>query len=129
MHAKALAELRASGTAAPDQPPAPLSPMTLEVLDTIRVIGWIQRRFGVAACRRYIISFTTSADDVAAVYQLAEYAFPDGDGPVLDVVPLFETGEDLARAPSALTGMLKLPAVAARLAANGRPPRAASASR
>ena len=94
--------------------------MTLEVLDTIRVIGWIQRRFGVAACRRYIISFTTSADDVAAVYELAGYAFPDGDGPVLDVVPLFESGGDLARAPSVLTAMLALPAVAARLAANGR---------
>ena len=120
VHAKALAELRASSATSPDQPPVPLSPMTLEVLDTIRVIGWIQRRFGVAACRRYIISFTTSADDVAAVYELAGYAFPDGDGPVLDVVPLFESGDDLARAPSVLTAMLALPAVAARLAANGR---------
>ena len=120
VHAKALAELRASTVVSPDQPPAQLSPMTLEVLDTIRVIGWIQRRFGVAACRRYIISFTTSADDVAAVYELAGYAFPEGDGPVLDVVPLFESGDDLARAPSVLTAMLALPAVAARLAANGR---------
>jgi phosphoenolpyruvate carboxylase len=94
--------------------------MTVEVLDTIRVMAWIQRRFGVAACRRYIVSFTTSADDVAAVYELAGLAFPDGDGPVLDVVPLFESGDDLARAPSVLTDMVKLPAVAARLAANGR---------
>jgi phosphoenolpyruvate carboxylase len=131
VHARALAELAPGGTtppsvpgqtsvASPDQPAGPLSPMTLEVLDTIRVIAWIQRRYGVAACRRYVVSFTTSADDIAAVYELAGHAFPDGDGPVLDVVPLFESGDDLARAPSVLSSMLSIPAVAARLAANGR---------
>jgi len=111
VHAQAIAELRAG-----DQPSA----MTREVLETIRVMAWIQRRYGVDACRRYIISFTTSAQDVAAVYELAGYAFPDGDGPVLDVVPLFETGEDLANATSVLTGMLSLPVVTERLAATGR---------
>jgi phosphoenolpyruvate carboxylase len=119
VHARALAELRATAKS-PDQPPAPLSPMTEEIMDTIRVIAWIQRRFGVAACRRYIVSFTTSADDVAAVYELAGYAFPDGGGPVLDVVPLFESGQDLANAPAVLTAMLSLPWVAARLKENGR---------
>ncbi len=83
-------------------------------------MAWIQRRYGVDACRRYVISFTTSAQDIAAVYELAGYAFPDGDGPVLDVVPLFETGEDLANATSVLTGMLSLPVVTERLAATGR---------
>jgi phosphoenolpyruvate carboxylase len=39
---------------------------------------------------------------------------------VLDVVPLFETGEDLANAASVLSGMLSVPAVAARLAETGR---------
>jgi phosphoenolpyruvate carboxylase len=111
VHARALAELRSGGE---------LSPMTAEVLDTIRVIGWIQGRFGVDACHRYVISFTTSAADVAAVYELASFAFPDGDGPVLDVVPLFESGDDLAAAPSVLTGMLDLPAVAERFKSNGR---------
>ncbi len=111
VHAQALAELRAGD---------PQSAMTQEVLETIRVMAWIQRRYGVDACRRYVISFTTSAQDIAAVYELAGYAFPDGDGPVLDVVPLFETGEDLANATSVLTGMLSLPAVTARLAATGR---------
>ncbi|TVZ07519.1 phosphoenolpyruvate carboxylase [Trebonia kvetii] len=111
VHARALAELRAGD---------PPSAMTEEVLETIRVMGWIQRRYGVDACRRYIISFTTSAEDVAAVYELAGYAFPQGDGPVLDVVPLFETGEDLANAPGVLTGMLAVPGVAARLEQTGR---------
>jgi phosphoenolpyruvate carboxylase len=111
VHARALAELRDG---------AALSPMTEEVLETIRVIGWIQRRYGTDACRRYVISFTTAAADIAAVYELAGYAFPDGDGPVLDVVPLFESGEDLANAPAVLTGMLSIPAVTQRLAATGR---------
>jgi phosphoenolpyruvate carboxylase len=111
VHAQALAELRAGD---------PPSSMTEEVLETIRVMGWIQRRYGVDACRRYVISFTTSAEDIAAVYELAGYAFPDGDGPVLDVVPLFESGEDLANAPAVLTGMLAIPAVTARLAETGR---------
>jgi phosphoenolpyruvate carboxylase len=111
VHATALAELRAGD---------PPSAMTQEVLETIRVMAWIQRRYGVDACRRYIISFTTAAEDIAAVYELAGYAFPDGDGPVLDVVPLFESGEDLANAPSVLTGMLAIPAVTTRLAETSR---------
>ena len=113
VHTQALAELRAECSQLP-------SAMTREVLETIRVMAWIQRRYGVDACRRYIISFTTSAQDIATVYELAGYAFPDGDGPVLDVVPLFESGQDLANAPSVLTGMLSIPAVAARLAETGR---------
>jgi phosphoenolpyruvate carboxylase len=111
VHARALEELRAGSD---------LSPMTVEVLDTIRVIGWIQNRFGVEACHRYVISFTTAASDIAAVYELASFAFPDGDGPVLDVVPLFESGDDLAAAPSVLEGMLSIPGVAERIKSNGR---------
>jgi phosphoenolpyruvate carboxylase len=45
---------------------------------------------------------------------------PDGNAPVLDVVPLFETGEDLAHAASVLNEMLTLAPVAERLAATGR---------
>ena len=61
------------------------------MLATLRVIAWIQQRFGVEACRRYVVSFTRSAADIAAVYELAQLAMPDGNAPVLDVVPLFET--------------------------------------
>ncbi|MDF5751236.1 phosphoenolpyruvate carboxylase [Spongiactinospora sp. TRM90649] len=92
---------------------------TEDVLATIRVIAWIQERFGVTACSRYVVSFTRSARDIAAVYELAEHALGER-APALDVVPLFESGEDLANAPAVLTGMLELPAVQARLAANDR---------
>src|SRR5262249_61476436 len=75
VHERALAEVRAGG---------PRSPETEEVLATLRVMGELQRRYGVDACRRYVISFTRGAADVAAVHELAACA---GAPPVLDVVP------------------------------------------
>jgi phosphoenolpyruvate carboxylase len=109
VHAEALAEI-ASGQ---------VSERTEEVLATIRVIAWIQERYGVPACSRYVVSFTRSAADVAAVYELAGHAL-GGRALALDVVPLFESGADLANAPAVLSGMLELPAVQVRLATTGR---------
>ncbi|TDB89508.1 phosphoenolpyruvate carboxylase [Actinomadura sp. 7K534] len=109
LHETALRELAAGG---------PRSEMTEEILETLRVIAWIQGRFGVRACHRYIVSFTRSAEDVANVHELA--ASLGEQAPVLDVIPLFETGEDLERAPSVLDGMLEIPAVRRRLADTGR---------
>ncbi len=82
-------------------------------------MAWVQDRYGVDACLRYVVSFTRSADDIAAVYELARYAMDGGPIPRLDVVPLFESAADLAHAPDVLTGMLALPDVAERVAANG----------
>ncbi|MGP4096183.1 phosphoenolpyruvate carboxylase [Nonomuraea sp. KM90] len=110
VHAAALEELRAGGE---------LSERTEEVLATIRVIGWIQERFGVTACSRYVVSFTRTAEDIAAVYELASHALGDR-APVLDVVPLFESGQDLANSPRVLTGMLEIPQIQRRLADTGR---------
>lgn len=80
---------------------SPTSERTAEVLDTIRVMAWLQQRWGATCCGRYIISFTRSAADLTAVRALARLAV--GDRPLrLDVVPLFETGADLANAPTIL---------------------------
>jgi len=111
VHAQALREIDAGG-----EPSA----QTAEVLATMRAIGWIQGRFGVGACRRYVVSFTRSADDVAAVHRLAQLAARGAPPPVLDVVPLFESGEDLHNATRVLDGMLELKPVAERLAESGR---------
>ena len=96
-----------------------LSPETREVLDTLATVAAIQRRHGVDACRRYVVSFTTSAADIAAVHELAGYACPERL-PVLDVVPLFESGADLANAVPILDEMIALEPVARRLAETGR---------
>jgi phosphoenolpyruvate carboxylase len=120
VHARVLRELRAAGP--PGTEPGletEGSPEAQEVLATFRAIGWIQDRFGTDACRRYVVSFTRSAGDIAAVYELARYASAGGRTPVLDVVPLFESAVDLANAPDVLTGMIALPEVAERLAATG----------
>jgi phosphoenolpyruvate carboxylase len=122
VHARVLRELRAAGP--PDADPdaaagLQYSAEAQEVLATFRAIGWIQDRFGVDACRRYVVSFTRSAEDLAAVYELARYAAGGGRIPVLDVVPLFESAVDLANAPAVLTSMIAWPEVAERLAATG----------
>ena len=121
VHARALTELRAAGPpgAEDGRDHGSWSAQTEEVLATIRAVAWVQDRFGVDACRRYVVSFTRSADDIAAVYELARYAMDGGPIPRLDVVPLFESAADLAHAPDVLTGMLALPDVAERVAANG----------
>ena len=51
------------------------------MLATFRAVAWIQDRFGADACRRYVVSFTRSADDIAAVYELARYAMAGGRTP------------------------------------------------
>jgi phosphoenolpyruvate carboxylase len=109
VHARALAEVRAGGE---------LSAETEEVLATIRVMAQIQQRFGADACRRYVVSFTRSAGDVAAVYELAQAAV--GDRVVLDVIPLFETGDDLANSVEVLDETVRLAPVRRRLSASGR---------
>jgi phosphoenolpyruvate carboxylase len=111
VHAAALEQIRAGG---------PLPDQASEVLATLRAVSWIQRRFGVDACRRYVVSFTRSAADIAAVYELAEHATRSGPPPVLDVIPLFESGEDLRHATAVLAEMIRLPPVARRLAETGR---------
>ena len=114
VHTAALAEIQGGGE---------LSPATEDVLGSLRVMAQIQRQFGADACRRYVVSFTRSAADVGAVYELARHALA-GAMPVrqlvLDVVPLFETGEDLARCVEVLDGIIALPDVRRRLSATGR---------
>ncbi|MFV0252027.1 MAG: phosphoenolpyruvate carboxylase [Beutenbergiaceae bacterium] len=112
VHAATLAQLDAGEE---------LSPMSQEVLETYRAIAGVQRRYGVAGARRYIVSFTQSAQDIANVYRLAAAAFAaPQDVPEIDAIPLFETFADLQAAPRILDEMLQLPQVQARLAATDR---------
>jgi len=90
-----------------------------DTLDLLRTIASLQTRFGVESCSRFVVSFTRGAGDIAAVYELARRAAPDGP-PVLDVVPLFETLDDLSHATRVLDEMLELEPVRRRIRANGR---------
>ncbi len=97
-----------------------LSASTQEVLDTFRALGVIQRRHGTRAARRFIVSFTQRPEHIAAVYQLAHYAFEGVGVPVIDAVPLFETFADLNAAVGTLDALLGLEPVQRRLADNER---------
>ncbi|HEU5034059.1 MAG TPA: phosphoenolpyruvate carboxylase [Mycobacteriales bacterium] len=94
-------------------------PMTTEVLATLRVMALLQERWGPRACSRYVISFCSTAADLAAVPALARAAI--GARPLdLQVVPLFETGEDLRRCTGTLDEWLALPGTRERLDRTGR---------
>ena len=110
VHRRALADVRSNRQ--------PYS-ATRELLDTMGAIASIQARFGPEACRRYVVSFTREVGDISAVYELAEHA-TGGTTPVLDVIPLFETVDDLRGAPDVLEQMLALAPVKRRLAETGR---------
>ncbi|MDR2723356.1 MAG: phosphoenolpyruvate carboxylase [Cellulomonadaceae bacterium] len=116
VHAEALAEIADKGVNSRS-----LSESTVEVLDTFRALGSVQRRYGVRAARRFIVSFTQAAEHLEAVYRLSELAFPDPDErPIIDAIPLFETFADLEGAVDILDAMLTFPQVQARLEANER---------
>jgi len=130
VHRAALEALRAG--AGPDLEVSDGVPLA-EVLATFRSIARIQARFGLEACRRYVISFTTSPEDVANVLELARLAAgPEPFGrpspalgdlpaalPVLDVVPLLESADALGGAAALLDDLLSDPAYREHLRSRG----------
>jgi len=117
VHARVLAEIDATDS----DTGGSLSELAEEVLQVIRSIAQIQRRFGPGAAGRYIVSFTRSADDLIGVHRLARAAIgPKETPPTLDVIPLFETFADLQAAPQILAEVVQRPEFAERLAATGR---------
>ncbi|MGO1346906.1 MAG: phosphoenolpyruvate carboxylase, partial [Bifidobacterium psychraerophilum] len=117
VHARALEDIREHGLHGER---GALQPMTHEVLDTFRALGSIQRRNGIKAARRYIISFTKSAQHVKDVFELNRLAFAHPkDVPTIDVIPLFEQLEDLENSVDTLEEIIKIPEVQARLKATG----------
>jgi phosphoenolpyruvate carboxylase len=95
---------------------------TLEVFRAMRAI---QDEIGMAAASTYIVSRTRSADDLLRVLLLArEGGLVDlAREPAvsrLDIVPLFETLEDLEQAPLVVRSLLGDPLWQRHLAARGR---------
>lgn len=94
---------------------------TIRALDVFKAIGSARARFGDRSIGLYIISMAEGADDVLAVLTLARHAglVANGNHVPLDVAPLFETVDDLERAPSVLGELLKDPGYREHLAARG----------
>jgi phosphoenolpyruvate carboxylase len=103
----------------------PLDDASTRVLDTFRAVHAVQREMGERAACTYIVSMTRSAEDLLRVLVLArEAGLVDlaAEPPMssLDVVPLFETLDDLEHAPQIMRTLLDDPVYRRQLAARGR---------
>ncbi len=104
------------------RPPAALSPQALsetaaDLFRLLQVAGRAQDRLGESACHTYIVSMAAEPSDVLEVLALLHWSGLDGR---FDVVPLFETIEDLVRAPRVMTALFAHPAYQAHLERRSR---------
>lgn len=90
----------------------PFSERTCETVQTFRMIRKLQQEFGPDICRTYVISMSHHSSDLLEVLLLSKeaglYDPATGSGS-LHVVPLFETVEDLQRAPAVMQHLFELP--------------------
>ncbi len=93
---------------------------TQEVIETFRVVPWARREIDPESLGSYIVSMTRDVSDLLVVYLLLKEvgAFEEGVCE-LSVVPLFETIDDLRRAPATTEALFACAPVRARLAARG----------
>jgi len=68
-----------------------------ELLERVRAFAGLQKRFGPRSIQNYIVSGTSSADDIRSLRALMERA---GMDPKTMPIPLFESIEDLRNSPS-----------------------------
>jgi phosphoenolpyruvate carboxylase len=97
----------------------PFGAETKEAIETFRVLRLMQQEFGLDICHTYIISMSHEASDVLEVMLLAKESglFDPATGvSTLRIVPLFETVEDLQKAPGVMTELFSLPLYRAALA-------------
>lgn len=97
----------------------PFSERTRETIETLRMLRLLQQEFGLEICQTYIISMTNHVSDVLEVLLLAQEAGlydPATSSSTVRIVPLFETVEDLKRAPAVMKQLFELPLYRAALA-------------
>jgi len=78
----------------------------------------IQQLNGPRGCHRFIISNCRGAEDVIRLFTMARHALGE-EGMALDVVPLFETVDDLAGAPDQMRSLFGMPQYRRHLASRG----------
>jgi phosphoenolpyruvate carboxylase len=90
---------------------AALSARTRRTLDEFRALRTIQTKYGEPAAHRYVLSMTSRASDLWDVLLVGSQAGLVERGRVshFDVVPLFETYEDLHACPNILAELLRDP--------------------
>lgn len=94
-------------------------PFVAEMIESIKVVEKIQELNGVEGCHRYVISNCRTAIDVIRVFQLAKVLLAKDDQLHLDIVPLFETIEDLANAQAVMAELYNIGAYRDHLKSRG----------
>ncbi len=94
-------------------------PFISELIESFEVIGEIQEANGEEGCHRYVISNCQSAIDVIKVYQLANLILAKDDNLPIDIVPLFETIDDLKNAAFVMRELYQIPAYREHLKRRG----------
>ena len=97
----------------------PFSKEACETIETLRTLRSLQQEFGLNICQTYIISMTNEVSDVLEVLLLAQEAGlydPATSTTSVRIVPLFETVDDLKRAPAIMGQLFALPLYRAALA-------------
>ncbi|NJP11636.1 MAG: phosphoenolpyruvate carboxylase [Leptolyngbyaceae cyanobacterium RU_5_1] len=95
------------------------SERTNEAIETFRMVRKLQEEFSPEICHTYIISMSHDVSDLLEVLLLAKEAGlydPATGVSMIRVVPLFETVEDLKKAPAVLTALFELPLYRSMLA-------------
>ncbi|WP_374430351.1 phosphoenolpyruvate carboxylase [Tabrizicola sp.] len=87
---------------------ARLSPEARELLDLLALMRQARMSEDPEAIGPFILSMTRTADDILGVYLLARHAGFGAEKLDLQVVPLFETIDDLRRAPEVFDAVLKV---------------------
>ncbi len=85
-------------------------PLVIETVQSMLAIATIQKENGVGGSHRYVISNCQHALHVIEVFVLARLLIGNGDELELDIVPLFETIDDLANAKSIMEELYSIPA-------------------
>jgi phosphoenolpyruvate carboxylase len=94
-------------------------PLMLEMLNTFLAIKKIQHSNGEIGCHRYIISHCGSALQVIEVFKLAQLLIANDEYLPLDIVPLFESIEDLIDAHQVMNTLYAIPAYRQHLSTRG----------
>ncbi|MFW6264255.1 MAG: phosphoenolpyruvate carboxylase, partial [Cyanobacteriota bacterium] len=95
------------------------SDKTRETIETFRTLRELQQEFGQPICQTYIISMSRHVSDILEVLLFLKEAGlydPSTGVCTVQIVPLFETVDDLQRAPSVMKSLFDLPLYRACLA-------------
>lgn len=88
---------------------------TRDTIESLYAIKSIQEKNGEAGCNRYVISNCQSSLNIIEVYALFKLCGWQGDLIPIDIVPLFETIDDLQEAESIMNRLYQLPVYAHHL--------------